>query len=113
MPQIIYVASVLDPRETTYEKIDKLLCRFVNTGSTLTPVNRNWITQEILYGSKAEGGLSFIDAREFFLSLKVSWIKTYASDRLDDHWADIIDKQIKIRLQELKSSHGALKLLYA
>ena len=28
--------------------------------------------------------------------VKVSWIKRYATDRLDDHWADIIDRELKI-----------------
>ena len=44
-----------------------------------------------------EGELSFIDACTFFMSFKVSWIKRYATDRLDDHWADIIDEKLKMR----------------
>ena len=70
---------------------------FVNTGSTLTPGKENWIHQDILYGSKAKGGLNFIDAGNFFKSLKASWIKRYATDRLDDHWADIIDRELKLK----------------
>ena len=31
------------------------------------------------------------------MSLKVSWIKAYATDRLDDHGADIIDEKLKLR----------------
>ena len=49
-PKFIYVASVLDPSDSTYEKINKIICSFVNTGSTLTRGKRNWINQEILYG---------------------------------------------------------------
>ena len=30
------------------------------------------------------------------MSVKISWIKRYATDRLDDHWADIIDRKLKI-----------------
>ena len=53
----------------------------------LTPGNRNWINQDILCGSKANGGLNFIDAHTFFMSLKVSWIKRYTTNRFDYHCA--------------------------
>ena len=95
--QFIYVASVLNPNEITYETINKIIGSFVNIGSTLTPWKRNWINQEILYGSKAKRWLNFIDASTFFKSLKISWIKRYALDRLDDHWADIIDEKMTLR----------------
>ena len=45
---------------------------------------------------KSEGGLNFIDSGSFFKWLKVSWIKRYATDRLDDHWEDIIDRELKL-----------------
>ena len=57
---------------------------------------KKWIHKNILYGPKIEGGLNFIDARSFFLSLKVSWVKRYASDALDDHWADLIDLELGV-----------------
>ena len=50
-----------------------------------------------MYDPKSEGGFNFIDARSLFTSLNVSWIKRYATDRLDDHWADIIDEKLKMR----------------
>ena len=68
LPQFIYVASVLDPDKSTYENNNKMTDSFVNTGSTLTPGKGNWIHQEILYGSKSEEGLNFIDARNFLSS---------------------------------------------
>ena len=49
-----------------------------------------------MYAPKSEGGLNFIDARRFFKSLKISWIKRYATDRLDDVWADIIGRELKL-----------------
>ena len=73
-----------------------MLRSFVNTGSTHTLGKGNWFHQDILYLPKSEGGLNFIDARSFFKSLKVSWIKRYATDRLDDHCADIIDRDLKL-----------------
>ena len=90
------MASVLDPSRNTYEVINKMLRSFVNTGSTIPLGKGNWINQDILYAQKSEGGFNFIDARSFFMSLKVSWIKRYATDRLDDHWTDIIDRELKI-----------------
>ena len=94
--QFTYVASVLDPSPNTYEAINKMLRSFVSTGSTIPQGKGNWINQDILYGPKSEGGFNFIHARSFFMSLKISWIKRYATDRLDDHWADIIDRELKI-----------------
>ena len=88
LPQLVHVTSVLDHNDNTYETINKMIWSFVNTGSTLTPRKGNWIHQDILYGLKGEAGLNSIDARNFFKSLKISWIKRYATDRLDDHWAD-------------------------
>ena len=49
-----------------------------------------------MYAPKSEGGFNFIDASSFFRSLKVSWIKRYATDGLDNHWADIIDRELEI-----------------
>ena len=77
LPQFVYIATVLDPSEGTYEQINRYIRNFVNTGSTLASGDRNWIHQDILYGSKAEGGFNFIDARNFFKSMKISWIKRY------------------------------------
>ena len=69
---------------------------FVNTGSTLPLGKGNGINQGILYAPKSEGGFNFIDVRSFFKSLKISWIKRYATDRFDDHWADIIDRELQL-----------------
>ena len=69
---------------------------FVNTGSTLAPGKRNWIHQDIIYGSKSEGGLNFINARNLFKSLKISLIQRYVTDRLDDYLADIINRELKL-----------------
>ena len=98
--QFVYIASVLDPCEGTYEQINRYIRNFANTGSTLASGNRNWIHQDILYGSKSEGCFKFIDARNFFKSLKIFWMKRYATDKLDDHWADIIDVNLKIEKSE-------------
>ena len=84
----------MDP--STYDTINKMMRSFVNTGSTLPLGKGNWINQDILYAPKSEGGFNFIDAKSFFISLKISWNKGYATNRLDDHWADIIDRELQL-----------------
>ena len=96
LPQFTYIASVLDPANSTYDEINKIIGLFINTGTSKPCTQKNWIHKDILYGPKSEGGLNFIDARSFFLSLKISWVKRYASDALDDHWADLIDLQLNV-----------------
>ena len=96
LPKFTYVASVLDPSPSTYDTINRMMRSFVNTGSTLSLGRGNWIHQDILYASKSERGLNFIDAQSCFKSLKISWIKRYATDRLDDPWSDIIDRELKL-----------------
>lgn len=104
LPQFTYLASVVDLDDKMYENINRCLCNFGNTGSTKTHSNKNWIEQDILYGPKSEGGLDFIDARTFFLALKISLLNRYATDKLDDHWMDIIDEKLKVRRSTRKPS---------
>ena len=104
------MASVLDPSDSTYETINRMLGSFVNTGLTLNLGKGNWIHQDVLYASKAKGGLNFIDAQSFFISLIISWIKRYATDRIDDHWANIIDMELKLsKRPRARYSHWGLK----
>ena len=69
----------------------------MNAGTTKAHSNKNWINQYILYGPKSKGGLCFINAHAFFFSLKTFWLQRYVTDRLDDHWTNIIDKTLKVR----------------
>ena len=96
VPQFTYVAMVLDPSTNTYDIINRMLRSFVNTGSTITLGKGNWIHQDNLYAPKSEEGRNFVDARRFFKLLKIFWIKRYATDRIDDHWANIIDRELKL-----------------
>ena len=112
LPQFTYVASVLDPSTSTYDTINRMLRSFVNTGSTRTLGKGHWIHQDILYAPKSEGRLNFIDARSFFKSLKISWIKRYVTDRFNDNWTNIISYTESSSYQkegEPKFSHGGLK----
>ena len=76
LPQFTYIASVLDPANSTYDEINKIIGLFINTGTSKPCTQKNWIHKDILYGPKSEGGLNFIDNRSFFLSLKISWVKS-------------------------------------
>ena len=96
LPQFTYIALLLDPTASTYDEINGIIGLFINKGTTKPCTKKNWIHEDVLYGPKSEGGLNFIDARSFFLSLKISWVKRYASDALDDHWADLIDPELKV-----------------
>ena len=103
---------LIDFRKLLRETIKRMIRNFVNTGSTISLGKGNWIHQDILYGFKAEGGSNFRDAKNFFKSLKISWIKRYDMDRLDDHLADIMDKELKLtkrrRAQILTSGPEAI-----
>ena len=48
---------------------------------------------------QTEGGLNLIDARTMYLLqvLENLMDKKIAMDRLDDHWANIIDEKLKLR----------------
>ena len=66
---------MLEPSTSTYDEINRIIGLFINTGTTKPCTKKNWIHKDILFGPKSEGGLNFIDARSFFLSLKISWVK--------------------------------------
>jgi len=76
---------ILDPSTSTYDTINRMIRSFVNTGSTLTLGKGNWIHQYILHAPESKRGLNLIDAGSFIRSLKISWIKRYSTEKLDDH----------------------------
>jgi hypothetical protein len=64
--------------------------------SYLEPNNkakRNWIKPDILYAEKHKGGYGQIKVTDFLKAIKTSWVKRYATDRLNNHWCDILDTQ--------------------
>ena len=42
------------------------------------------------------GGFGCINIKDFFSGLKLSWIRRYAINKINDHWCDIIDKECGI-----------------
>ena len=50
---------------------------------------------EMLYGDTKDRGFNMINIWDFFLAIKISWIHRYIN-KLDDHWADLIDMKLGI-----------------
>jgi hypothetical protein len=94
LPQYTYIGSVLDKISANrYISIQKTLDHFVLHNSYLEPnkTNKQWVKNDILYAEKCKGGYGQIQVRDFFTSIKCSWLKRYATDRINDHWCDILD----------------------
>ena len=92
LPQYTYIASVLDPPENEYNYINKSIVNFINTGSV---DNANiWLKAETLFTPTKKGGLGMFDAESFFNSLKISWVKRFCIDLIDDHWCDLLDREL-------------------
>ena len=60
--------------------------------------------KKILYGlipthyatAKKNGGFGCINIKDFFSGLKLSWIRRYSINKINDHWCAIIDKECRI-----------------
>jgi hypothetical protein len=86
--QITYISTVLDIDTKIIDEIQDLINNFVmgvKTGS------KHWISKDLLYEHTTKGGFGIIKLNDFCDAIKVSWVKRYCIDALDDHWADIID----------------------
>ena len=49
-----------------------------------------WIDSETLCNDKNLGGFGCIKIKDFS-GLKLSWIRRYALNKINDHWCDILD----------------------
>ena len=83
--------DILDEEEM--EKIQTNLNHFILHNEIYTNPRKNWITEDLLYAPKSEGGFNMIKIKDFFNSIKTSWIRRYIKG-LDDHWADMLDDQL-------------------
>ena len=86
--QIIYISTVLTPNTAIMEEIQTLINNFV-MGIECT--KKHWINRDLMYTHTSQGGFGMIRLESFFKAIKVSWIKRYSVDKIDDNWADIID----------------------
>ena len=53
--------------------------------------NKYWISKDVIYTHTSKGGFGIIRLESFVKAIKVSWIKRYSIDKIDDNWADMID----------------------
>ena len=91
--QIIYISTVLTPKAATMIEIQTLINNFV---MGIESGNKHWINKDIIYTHTAKGGFGMIRLESFILAIKVSWIKRYSIDKIDDNWADMIDTFFQI-----------------
>ena len=58
------------------------------------------MNHQTLYSHSSEGGMGMINLVNFISALKTSWIRRYVIDKLDDHWADLVDNHLGINMME-------------
>ena len=91
--QVIYISTVLTPNTATIAEIQTLINNFV---MGIESHNKHWISKEIIYTHTTKGGFGMICLENFIKAIKVSWVKRYSIDKIDDNWADIIDTFFQI-----------------
>ena len=91
--QITFISTVLTPSTNTITEIQSMINNFVMGIEAKT---KNWINKDLIYTHTSQGGLGMIRLDDFTKAIKVSWIKRYSIDKLDDNWADIIDDYFQI-----------------
>ena len=47
-----------------------------------------------LYSQSSVGGMGMINFENFTAALKTSWVRRYVIDKLDDHWANLVDSHM-------------------
>ena len=62
----------------------------------ITLNSKNWINTDLLYTTTQKGGMGMIRLEDFLYSIKVSSIRRYCVDKLDDHWAERIDNHFQL-----------------
>ena len=91
--QLTYVATVLDIPEKLIKTLQTQIDDYV---LGVKPGGRKWMNPHTLYAHTSEGGLGMISLKHFIPALKTSWIRRYVIDKIDDHWADMVDSFLKI-----------------
>ena len=62
----------------------------------IKPGGKHWMSKDYLYTPINKGGLGIIRLEDFTKAIKCSWVKRYCTDKLDDHWADLLDIYFKV-----------------
>ena len=55
-----------------------------------------WISKDLLYTPTSQGGFGIKNLHNFTEVIKCSWVKRYCIDKLDAHWADMLDTFLKL-----------------
>ena len=89
-------------KTTQLQQIQSQLDYFINHGKN-TPkpgavekMENLWIDTKSLCNDKNNGGFGCINIKSFFTGLKLSWLRRYAIQQIDDHWCDILDTECGI-----------------
>ena len=101
--QITYISTVLTPSTAIIEEIQTLINNFV---MGIEGNNKHWINKDIMYTHTSQGGFGMIRLESFTKAIKVSWIKRYSVDKIDDNWADIIDTFFQITPDNRHTIHN-------
>ena len=91
--QITFISTVLTPSTTIITELQTMINNYVMGIDAKT---KNWINKDTIYTHTSKGGLGMIRLTDFTKAIKVSWIKRYSIDKLDDNWADIIDNYFQL-----------------
>ena len=93
LSQYTYVGGIMDCIKTTQlQQIQSQLDYFINHGKN-TPkagavekMENLWIDTKSLCNDKNNGGFGCINIKDFFAGLKLSWLRCYAIQKVDNHW---------------------------
>ena len=93
LSQITYISTVLDINHTFLNELQDMINSFV---MGIKPGGKHWMSKDYLYTPINKGGLGIIRLEDFTKAIKCSWVKRYCTDKLDDHWADLLDIYFKV-----------------
>ena len=93
LSQVTYISTVLTPDITIINEMQTMINNFI---MGIKDGSKNWINKELIYTHTSKGGFGMIRLEDFMQAIKVSWIKRYCIDQINDHWADMIDKYFQL-----------------
>ena len=86
--QVTYISTVLTPNATITNEMQTMINNYI---MGISSNSKNWINKDLIYTHTSKGGFGMVRLEDFMRAIKISWIKRYCIDKIDDHWADIID----------------------
>ena len=91
--QLTYVSTILTPTKEQLDAIQETINNFVQD---IHINKKNWINKDLMYTAAKHGGMGMVRLTDFTEAIRVSWIRRYAIECTDDHWADIIDQKLQL-----------------